>query len=95
MHYVYILYSPTLDRFYIGETANPDERLKHHQAGDQRYTRRAADWTQVFLKSIPSRTEALTIEQSIKRSKSRKSITRWIQGPDNLIPPAVWQLFTW
>ena len=26
MHYVYILYSPAINRFYIGESADPDEQ---------------------------------------------------------------------
>jgi hypothetical protein len=49
VHFVYILYSPSLDRLYVGETADPAQRLKRHLAGHQRYTRRAADWIQVYL----------------------------------------------
>ena len=85
MHYVYILYSLSQDRFYIGESADPKERLEHHRARDQRYTRRAADWILVFQKSTASRHEALKIKQLIKKAKSRKTIVRWIHGPDNQI----------
>ena len=95
MHFVYVLYSPSLNRFYVGESANAADRLIHHQAGHQRYTRRATDWTQVFLKSTDSRAEALLIEKSIKSSKSRKTVLRWIHGSDNQIPDAVWQRFPW
>ena len=95
MHFVYILFSPQLDRFYIGESANPDERLEHHLAGHQRFTRRASDWIMVFRASTESRREALEVERKIKRSKSRKSVARWIQGPGNQIPPSVWKDFAW
>ncbi len=74
MHYVYILYSQQLNRFYVGESAAPSQRLEHHRAGHQRYTRRASDWIQVFLKAVDTRDEALMIEQSLKKAKSRKTI---------------------
>ena len=93
MHYVYILYSPALDHFYVGESSNPAQRLLHHNAGNQRYTRRASDWVQVFLKPTASRDEARQIEQSIKKSKSRKTILRWIRGSDNQLPASIWKLF--
>jgi putative endonuclease len=95
MHYVYILYSPAINRFYIGEATDPDERLRHHRAGHQRYTRRTNDWLQVFLKAVDTRDEALSLERQIKRAKSRKTILRWIQGPDNQTSPAQWQQIAW
>ena len=95
MHFVYILYSPLLDRFYVGESAHPDERLEHHLAGHQRFTRRASDWIMVFRQCTASRQKALEAERKIKRSKSRKTVVRWIQGSGNQIESAVWQRFAW
>ena len=95
MPFVYILYSPQRDRFYVGESAHPDERREHHLAGHQRFTRRAADWIMVFRQSTASRREALEAERKIKRSKSRITVVRWIQGSDNQIEAAVWQRFAW
>ena len=95
MHFVYILYSPQLDRFYVGESANPDERLEHHLAGHQRFTRRTSDWIMVLCLPTASRTEALGIERKIKQSKSRKSVIRWIQESGNQILPSVWKGFAW
>ena len=93
MHFVYILYSPGRDCFYIGESAAPNERLEHHLAGHQRFTRRASDWIMVFRQPTDSRQKALEIERKIKRSKSRKSVVRWIRGLGNQIPPSVWKDF--
>ena len=95
MHFVYILYSPGRDHFYVGETAGPDCRLAQHQAGHARYTRRAADWVRVFLMSTPTRKDAKAVEQRIKRSKSRASVVRWIRGEDNQMGADVWQDFAW
>jgi putative endonuclease len=91
MHFVYILYSPGLDHFYIGESATPDERLFHHQAGHSDYTRRAADWVRVFLTSTPTRHEARIVEKRIKSAKNRAAILRWIRGPDNQVETSVWK----
>ena len=95
MHFVYILYNPSINLFYIGESATPSERLQHDRAGHQRYTRRAADWIQVFQMEVPSRRDALEIERRIKRSRSRKSIVHWIRGPDNQVPSAGWSHMVW
>ncbi len=85
MHYVYILYSKFADRFYIGESANVELRLDYHRRGEERYTGRASDWELVFKKVVPDRERARSIEHNIKSSKSRKSILRWIKGPDNMV----------
>ena len=95
MESLYILYSPGSDRFYVGETADPDQRLAHHRAGQSRYTRRAADWVRVFLMSTPTQRDAKIVEQRIKRSKSRASIVRWIQGSDNREESHTWKDFAW
>jgi len=93
MHWVYILHSEEIDRFYIGESADPETRVRYHRAGTSAYTSRASDWNMVFRRKCCDRNEALALEQKIKRSKSRKSIQRWIRGADNELvvpttPPA-------
>ena len=85
MHYVYILHSTKLDRFYVGESADPHRRVKFHRAGRERYSARADDWVLVFVKTYTSRSEALVAEKKIKSAKSRVNIKRWINGPDNEI----------
>ena len=83
MHFVYILYSEKLDRFYIGESVDPHRRLEFHRAGTERFSACTDDWILVFKKAFPSRSAALITEKKIKSSKSRKTIQRWINGPDN------------
>ncbi|MFM9019848.1 MAG: GIY-YIG nuclease family protein [Sediminibacterium sp.] len=51
MHFVYVIYSPSADSYYIGETVNVEERLIQHRqhtyAGS--YTKIADDWEVAFL----------------------------------------------
>jgi putative endonuclease len=32
MHFLYIIYSPKTDKFYVGETTNVDKRLEVHNS---------------------------------------------------------------
>ncbi|MBA5628947.1 GIY-YIG nuclease family protein [Moheibacter lacus] len=50
MHFLYILYSKKLNRYYIGETADVSFRLKLHldKAFSTSFTSRSDDWELVF-----------------------------------------------
>jgi len=74
MHFVYIIYSSSTDRFYIGETAEPEARLLQHNsayyAGAS--TRFAKDWVIKLVFKVMSRSEALKVEAYLKSMKSKK-----------------------
>jgi putative endonuclease len=75
--FCYILYSKTVNRYYVGYTSDIEERLKVHNSGHfgaKSYTHKASDW-EVFL-IIPCETieQAVFIEARIKKMKSRKYI---------------------
>ncbi|MCA1760951.1 MAG: GIY-YIG nuclease family protein [Bacteroidales bacterium] len=78
-HYVYILYSITKDRFYVGSTSDVEERLNRHNAGATTSTKNGRPWKIVFTKQFDSKTEALKYENYIKRMKSRTFIESLIQ----------------
>ena len=73
---VYILYSNVLDRFYIGQTKDLNERILLHleKQFENSYSTRVNDWE--LFHSIPctTRTQAMQIERHIKKMKSRKYI---------------------
>jgi len=73
---VYILYSKILDRFYIGQTKDLNERILLHieKQFDDSYTGRANDWELFHTIPCKSRTQAMQIESHIKKKKSRKYI---------------------
>ena len=81
----YILYSKSVDRFYIGYTSDFGERLKSHnngQFGSKSYSFIASDW-EVHL-VIPCETieQAVYIEFKIKKMKSRKYIINLKKYPE-------------
>ena len=74
-HTVYILYSNSLDRYYIGETADIKKRLYFHKNSPARkFTGKADDWELFFEFDCESKMLAKKIEAHIKRMKSRKYI---------------------
>jgi putative endonuclease len=71
---VYIIYSPTLDLFYVGQTYDLEKRIQEHNtaAFKNSFTSKTQDWN-LFL-SIGCRTRELAtkIEQHIKSMRKRK-----------------------
>ena len=64
--YVYILYSLTSDRYYVGETEDVNTRLDSHLRGISRYTSIANDWKVVYTECFKIRSEAIKREKEIK-----------------------------
>src|SRR5437868_3008333 len=76
-YFVYILYSPSLDQYYVGQTANLDDRLFRHGNSGSKSTKKANDWVLKYTEQFQSRSEAVMRESIIKRKKSKKYI-EWI-----------------
>jgi putative endonuclease len=72
-----IIYSKKLDRFYIGHTEDLQKRLLQHNNGISTFTSKATDWVLKYSSAFNLRTEAMKIENEIKRKKSRKYI-EWL-----------------
>ncbi len=73
-YFVYILYSKTLDKYYIGSTNDVVNRLKKHLSNHKGYTSKAKDWIVVYQEECDSKEVAVKREFSIKKWKSRKMI---------------------
>jgi len=76
MFFIYILYSESSDKYYIGYTENVEKRLHFHNNPIKVcYTSKHRPW--VLKKSFSvgdSKTNALRAERKIKKMKSRKFI---------------------
>ncbi|MFQ5652877.1 MAG: GIY-YIG nuclease family protein [bacterium] len=85
MFYVYILYSETHDRYYVGQTDNLDARLARHNAGEVFATTPYGPWKLVYQQRYATRSEAMMRERSIKKKKSRKYLEYLLnrQSPDS------------
>ena len=80
-HYCYIIYSKLLDRFYVGETSDFEQRLLFHNVGHSEYTSKANDWELYLLIECPHKQMASNIEKHIKSMKSVKYIKNLVVYP--------------
>ncbi|MBB6324766.1 putative endonuclease [Algoriphagus iocasae] len=91
--FIYILYSESKDRFYIGQSEDPFRRLTDHNSGkSNRYTFSGRPW---LLKANflvrGNRGTALKLEAFIKKQKSRNLIEKLVD-PDFTPTDALAQL---
>ena len=77
-HYVYILFSRSLDRYYVGCTGNLVSRLQRHNQHSKGYTGRVKDWELVYQELYESKDFAYKREREIKSWKSRLRIEELI-----------------
>ncbi len=86
MHYLYILHSKKLDRYYVGQTADVEFRINLHlnKVFSKSFTSKSNDWEIVFEYEAQTKEEFLFLERFIKRMKSRKFIEKVIMYPNIL-----------
>ena len=73
MAYLYILYSPSLDKYYVGHTTVlPQERLRRHLTHHDGFTAKGKDWVLVYEEAFEDKSAAYAREREIKNWKSRK-----------------------
>ncbi len=88
MVHLYILYSPSIDRYYIGIAEDVQRRLRQHNSpGSKSWTARGKPWALVFSHAFPDRLTALKVERELKRRRSRKLIEKIVAGIKPLPEP--------
>ena len=76
MFTVYILYSETLDGFYVGRTSiGIEERMRRHLSNHSGYTGKAKDWQLVWK----YRTEELSISTRLEKKIKSRGAKRYLQ----------------
>ncbi|MFP4548366.1 MAG: GIY-YIG nuclease family protein [Fidelibacterota bacterium] len=80
MYYIYILYSHTKDRYYVGYTHDLELRLERHNDGWSRSTKNGIPWEIVYYEKYDTKSKAMKRENFIKRQKSRKYIEELIKS---------------
>ena len=71
--FVYILYSESHDKYYVGQTNDLQERLKRLNSGNSKYTAPYRPWVMVCSVEKKTRSLALQLETKLKNlSKDRK-----------------------
>jgi putative endonuclease len=79
MFTTYILFSESLQKFYIGFTSgNVNIRLYKHLASKKGFTAKAKDWMIVYTEQFTTKEEAMAREKKLKNWKSNKRISESI-----------------
>jgi putative endonuclease len=84
MAFVYILYSLTADKFYIGGTNDQVQRLNYHlnKVFPKSFTAKYNDWELFFLIETSDITIARKVEAPIKKMKSKTYLTNLKKYPE-------------
>ena len=79
-YHVYIIYSASLEQYYVGHSENLDDRLFRHNNSGSKATKKASDWKLVYTEIFATKSEAAKRELQIKRRKSRKYIESLVEA---------------
>ncbi|WP_091499065.1 GIY-YIG nuclease family protein [Flavobacterium phragmitis] len=77
---VYILFSESKNRYYIGFTSNLEERLIRHNQKSKGFTGNVNDWKVVYTENYEIKETAHKRELQIKSWKSRIKIEELIKN---------------
>ncbi|MCA6455767.1 MAG: GIY-YIG nuclease family protein [Chitinophagaceae bacterium] len=77
---VYILFSVTLQKYYVGQTSQLGNRLDDHNSGKAAFTSKGIPWKIVHYFPCATRSEAVRLEASIKK----RGIKRYLQDKNIL-----------
>lgn len=67
MYVVYILFSPTLNKYYVGSTLHLSIRLEEHNRGKSPFTKKGMPWNLIHHIECESHSEAVQLENKIKK----------------------------
>ena len=79
-YHVYIIYSLSKNRYYVGQTEDIERRLEDHRNSRSGYTKGVKDWELKWSLLVSGREEALKLESKIKKKKSRRYLECLVSG---------------
>ncbi len=74
MYTLYILYSESLDRYYVGYTNDLPRRLSEHNRTKGKYTDAGIPWVVLYTEAFETKKSAMYREKYIKSRKSKTFI---------------------
>ena len=72
MYYVYVIYSPSHNRYYKGLTQDIEKRLREHNQGHTRSTKAFKPWVLVYHETFADIGEARKREKYFKTAAGRR-----------------------
>ena len=84
MYTVYILYSISVNKYYVGHTGDEiQERIRKHLSNHEGFTSLFKDWKLKYTETFETKSEAYRRELEIKSWKSKKRILKLIRGSEH------------
>ena len=80
MYTVYIIYSSKIDKYYIGYSANVQDRLAKHNRNSKGYTASGRPWVLVYTEILSTKKEAMAREKQLKNWKNPKRLKSLIHA---------------
>jgi len=78
---LYILFSQSLDKYYVGSTSmDVNQRLRRHLSDHKGFTAKAKDWVVVYSERFDDLSSARKREMQIKKWKSRTLIEKLVNA---------------
>jgi len=75
MFTVYVLYSPTYNKIYIGYTSDlPNRLLSHNELATKGYTIRYRPWVVIHTEEFEIKSKAIIRESKLKTANGRKFV---------------------
>lgn len=71
MYFVYIIYSESFNKTYVGATHNLELRIFQHNSGKSNYTKKYKPWSLVYTEEFESKEDAFSREKFYKSSAGR------------------------
>ena len=72
MFYVYILFSTSKSKYYIGQTSDIENRLFRHNSGFSLSTKYGIPWELVKTFMCETRSDAILLEKKIKKRGAKR-----------------------
>ena len=84
-YFVYIIESEK-GRHYIGQTRDLYDRLTRHNSNRSKATKNKGIWNLVISFAVPTRSEAILLEQKLKKMKNPGRAIKYLQSLVQSIP---------
>ena len=79
MYSVYIIYSPKLDKYYIGYSSDVENRLRKHNSNSKGFSNLGKPWILMYSELFDSKKEAMAREKQLKNWKNRERLEALIK----------------
>ena len=81
---VYILFSPSLKKFYKGHTSDIEKRMQYHNGGHEDFTRKGIPWTLCWHTTKATKGEAMKLEMKLKNLTNKRLIDLMLKYHEDL-----------